>query len=399
MDARWSLVLALGLIAGCAADAGDNTDTTDDDAEALDTGTTCSAGNDVDVVVYTQDGYAELAQAFADHPTPCAHYYLSLPALAEHKDMPRGGTQPAVVRNHGAQFHAMAEFHWGGWRNVTGLTAYQKGVEFRRRMDAAGYDVASGDTWAINELPSTFRTDPEVRTRALDTIRGLYDGPPGSPKVKGAVFLEGMGSTLDYMGPYKSALEDTLRDDPFFRTVEGQTKWWGQETYASPKNVCIPGGNVGLEAQHINQFTHHVSLLAAAAPGSTANPAQTYFERQYTPMLNMAAASPGYDTADMSFEAMREFVSTQVYATRAWAGTHPDQHRRIGIGWTWNREKLSEDQINVLAKRVARSIAGAYSGDGGKAARACSPSGAFTFCHCAVAGAHFNDAWSAFDNW
>src|SRR5262249_35661821 len=155
-------------------------------------------------------------------------------------DMPRGGNEPKSIRDHGARFHAMAEFHWGGWHNVTGMTWYQKGVEFRRRMVTQGYDIAAGDTWAINEVPSTFRSDPDVRTNVREAIRGLFDGPPGAPNLTGTVFLEGMGSTLQNIGPYKGNVEDTLSADAFWDAVAPHVRFWSQETYASPHTICVP---------------------------------------------------------------------------------------------------------------------------------------------------------------
>jgi hypothetical protein len=393
-----AFVSLVSILIGCSSSAPQEDARSDD--EALNAGATCAAGDALDVVAYTEDGYAELAQAFADHPTPCGHYFISLPALAAHKDMPRGGVQPKSIRDHGPQFHAMAEFHWGGWHNVTNLTWYEKGVEFRRRMVTQGYDIAAGDTWAINEVPSTFRSDPDVRTHVREAIKGLFDGPPGAPNVRGAVFLEGMGSSLVNTGPYKANQEATLEASAFWDGgVTEWARWWGQETYVSPADVCVPGAHTGVQSSHINAFSHHVSLLAAAAPGAVAAKPQAFFERTYTPLLNMVARSDAYQTAGVSIDEMRDFVSTEVYAQRAWAGTHPNQPRRIGLGWSWNRDKVSADEIHLLARRVARSIASAYAGDGGAAPRACSPTGAFTFCQCHLAGAQFNEAWSTFEHW
>ena len=51
------------------------------------------------------------------------------------------------------------------------------GVEARRRMAAAGYDAANGDTWAINEFPSSVRRDDgTARSDAREFVRGLYEG-------------------------------------------------------------------------------------------------------------------------------------------------------------------------------------------------------------------------------
>ena len=36
-------------------------------------------------------------------------------------------------------------------------TWFDAGVEARQRMAAAGFDVSKGDTWAVNEFPSSVR--------------------------------------------------------------------------------------------------------------------------------------------------------------------------------------------------------------------------------------------------
>src|SRR5205814_251069 len=141
----------------------------------------------VEVVVYNQGGWNVVASAMHDSASPCADYYFSIPAVTADKTLPRAGGAAAGIRALGSRFHAMAEFHWGTWSGVTGMTWFQKGVEFRRRMVTAGYEA--GDTWAINELPSTTRTDAATRTNVRDAVRGLLTGPSGAPALRGAVFI------------------------------------------------------------------------------------------------------------------------------------------------------------------------------------------------------------------
>ena len=49
-----------------------------------------------------------------------------------------------------------------------------------------------------------------------------------------------------------------------------------------------------------------------------------------------------------------------------------------------------------LSKRLAAALHGAYDDGGGAARYACSPSGAYTFCQCAVSGASLNRGWQTF---
>ena len=137
------------------------------------------------VITYNPNGWKTLLDAFEADPTPCADYFIHLPAIVADKTKPRGPDAPQGVRARAGRFHAAAEFHWGAWSQKTGLTWYQKGVEFRKRMEAAGYNVDRGDTWAINELPSSVRKDATARKKVRDLVRGLYDGPPGAKKGNG----------------------------------------------------------------------------------------------------------------------------------------------------------------------------------------------------------------------
>ena len=102
------------------------------------------------------------------------------------------------IRALGQNFHALAEFHWTTWsRWVTdnATTWYAAGVEMRRRMAQAGFDVAAGDTWAVNEFPSTVRSGSgTARENARELVRGLYEGDTAARRpTRGAVFIVGLG--------------------------------------------------------------------------------------------------------------------------------------------------------------------------------------------------------------
>ncbi len=351
----------------------------------------------VEVVVYDQSAWNVLADAFAADPSPCAHYWLSIPAVTSDKTQPRAGGAAAGIRARGSRFHAMAEFHWTSWSAVAGPW-YDKGVEFRRRMEAAGYDLAAGDTWAINELPSSVRSDATVRQHVRDVVRGLHDGPAGAAPVEGAVFTVGLGQGTVNFSVYKPNLEDWIEDAAFWVDVNGRARWWGQEVYADPDYVCVGGTTVAGRSRHVNDYTQHLARLTAAGP-ATANTAQSYFSRAYTPMLNAVwRARMGYGNTMIPLDAMKSHVSTQVYAARAWASSHAYPDGRIGFAWA-RQPGVTDADLAELAARLAAASHGAYDDGGGSAARACSPSGAFTWCACDVAGASFNEGWTTFASW
>jgi hypothetical protein len=348
----------------------------------------------VDVVVYTEDGWNELGDAFARNPSACADYFISLPSLANDKTKPRGPVEPANMRKRGSRFHPMAEFHWGGWSAITTMSWYEKGVAFRQAMIDLGYDVAAGDVWEINELPSTVRHDETTRANAREAIKGLYDGPPGSPKVMGAVFVVGMGQGTTNLGPYKTNIGGWLADDAFWSDVAPRVRFWGQETYGSPLATCVDGAPRAAWSAHIDAFTEHVAILADAAPGGAAP--KSFLAKAYTPLANAAWKSAAYTTESMTLEQMEGFVSMQVYAARAWASAHPRPRDTVGFGWVYARDGVSPSDIATLGDRLAGAIHGAWSETSEEPSGACDAGKQTTWCSCAVPGAAFNDAWKTF---
>ena len=70
-------------------------------------------------------------------------------------------------------------------------------------MAAAGYDVASGDLWAMNEVPSAVRQNAgQSRRNLLDFLRGLYEGDASTGSVEGHVFVVGLGQRTQNLSVY-----------------------------------------------------------------------------------------------------------------------------------------------------------------------------------------------------
>lgn len=359
----------------------------------------------VEVIIYGERAWNPLADALAADPSPCADYYISIPALSGDKTMPRGGDHITQMRARGPRFHALAEFHFTTWNQHvkdTGITWREAGIEFRRRMAAAGYDTALGDSWAINELPSSIRSDAGLRANIRQLLVGLHDGPDGAQASSGAVFTVGLGQKTVNFSVYKPRLEIWLEDAAFWQVAGGTARFWAQEVYVDPDFVCVPDTNTGLRSGYINDYAEHVARLANAGPASAAA-ARTYLNAHYVPLMNGAwRTAAGYGNTDISLTQMQHHISTQVYAARAWAGSHPVPDGRIGFGWSPRNPDADPGfaaDVDTLAARLAAAIHGAYDDGGGAARFACSPSGAYTWCQCAVAGATFNDGWKTFATW
>src|SRR4051794_11726623 len=111
-------------------------------------------------IFYSPADWLRLATKLAAHNVPCAQYYVTVPPLAAEKTTFRPD-QPWRIRALGPNFHAAAEISyngWGRWIASNGASWYDAGVEACKRMAAQGFDVAAGDTWAINESSSAVRT-------------------------------------------------------------------------------------------------------------------------------------------------------------------------------------------------------------------------------------------------
>jgi hypothetical protein len=354
------------------------------------------------VVTYNPRGWQPLLDALGAHPTPCAQYYVVLPPISD-KVTPRGRRLVQAVRAKGPNFHPVAEFSWKAWYSKPG-SWYAKGVAFRRKMAAAGYDPRRGETWAINELPSTLRSRQDTRARARELIRGLFTGPRGSAPSAGIVFIVGVGQEMRNFGPYKASLRGWLQDAGFWTAIGPHVAFWGQETYASCSRVCVPnpgGGRpirIAERSTALNDYAQHIPKLAYAGPPSTAA-ARAFFDRTWTPIFTAFwRDTKGYGGNRIPLDTMMKFVSLETYAARAWAGPRPYPDGRVGFAWNQTPAGAAPGDTAQLATRLAQSIQGAY-GDGGTAARACSPEGAYTWCAPQLPGAAFNVGWKTFEAW
>lgn len=404
------LVAASLALPGCIAAAGGDDATSEDSANgaaAIDDSIAGCASTS-HVIVYTQDGFNEIAQALAAAGSKCTQHYISLPSSATDKTTPRGPAAPEQIRALGPTFHALAEFHWSGptgWAQWVadhpGEGWYGAGKEFRKRMLDAGYDVASGDTWAINEAPSTLRSDPTVRAHLRAVVEGLYDGIDGygvdaNMASAGVVFTEDMGSNLVNFSVYKPNLEELLSDGAFWQQMNLHVRFFAEELYALPSNVCVAGASLDAESSSLDAFTSHLVRLARAG-GAKSAAAKSYLDDHFVPMLNATYQSPAYGTDAITREQAQKFFTTSVRAARASNGALPE--KRVGFAWTFQRDSVDEVTETVLAKRAAEAVTRAYDA-GGSADAACDGSTPDSFCGCAVSGASFNSAWqSTFATW
>ena len=354
------------------------------------------------VVLYSESTYElTLPNAFAAAVDPCTRYYVNLSALAADKTQPRMGADK--VHALGPNFHAMAEFSWGAWRDWIAQSPGTRdwasaGKEFRLRMTAAGYDVANGDIWAINEFPlSTHSGDNGVWDNERAAIRGLAIGD-GTRTVRGVAYSAGIGQTLANTSVYKSNLEGWLQQDGWWNDMNKYVRWFAVEVYADPHDNCKIGGNVLDDADHVSAYVEHLPRLAHEGGAATAA-ATSYLQHHYLPLLNAAFNSNGgFGDNVIDLGDFVKFSRLQIYATHVWAAHDGYPGRRIGFAWA--PKNTTAAQETELSGIIARSVGRAYPANKfynyGK--YACNESGALDGCGCTVQGS-FNAAWDTFGSW
>lgn len=343
----------------------------------------------------------------------CTHYYVGVPLSANDKTNFHPGVKNELdaIHERGSNFHALAEFHWGSWRQWTidnNKTWFDAGVEFRRRMDAAGFDLHYGDsdTWAINELPTSVlhSDDPnmpasEVRAHAIAAIRGLYQGPNQDVNKKGVVYRAGVGQNYTNLGAMNEAKQRAkawLMDSAFWASMNEYVRFWAEETYADPYNECVPSTLAAARAGHIDDYVFHLPNLAEKGPAIAA---RNFFRKTFTPLLNGSWGTvemQGYGRNHIGEDAFKNHVSTEVYAVRAWQNQHPAYGNRLGFAWApASSDRAATDRVGA---RIGNAVDDVFK-PGHGASYACSPSGAFTLCQCKLEGAQFIEAWRVWDSW
>jgi hypothetical protein len=342
-------------------------------------------------VFYAATDWLRLATRLAATPSPCAQYYVSVPPLVADKTRPRPG-QAARIRALGPAFHALAEINvtgWTAWVASTGSSWHAAGVEARRRLESAGYSVAAGDTWALNELSSAVRQGiGNARANMRAFLAGLYEGE-GRP-ARGVVFTTGIGQGTRELSVYQARLQDWYEDAAFWADVGRTTSDWSQELYGDVRTYAAAGASPEARRDALNEYLQHQTALAAAAPG-TGEAARAFLAGAYSPLANAAWQ---YDTAfgwtNVPVDLMQDYVSAQAFAMRS-AGNGR-------FGYAWAPKNLSAmpaadfaAQTDALLVRLAAALA-----DSAAAPQAACAGG---WCTRSLPGAALTAGWRSFAAW
>jgi hypothetical protein len=361
-------------------------------------------------VFYAATDWLRLATRLAATASPCAEYYVSIPPIVGNKTNLRPG-EAARIRALGQNFHALAEFHWTTWsRWVTdnATTWYAAGVEMRRRMAQAGFDLAAGDTWAVNEFPSAVRSGTgTARESARELVRGLYEGDTaaGARPTKGAVFIVGLGQGTTNVSVYQTNLQNWLADTAFWTDMNAYVSDWSQEVYGDFRRYAVPGAPIIQRRDYLNDYLEHALVLTRAGP-ATIELARGYLQNAISPVANAAwQYESGYGFTMVGVEEMRAFVSSQVYALRSASVALGLAQDHWGFAWQpRNGSGLSSgefaSQTGAILDRLGVAIRdSAQSDPNDPGSGACGPPGQNLFCGGDFAGALFNESWKALRAW
>jgi hypothetical protein len=357
-------------------------------------------------VFYAATDWLRLATKLAAAASPCAEYYVSIPPIVGDKTNLRQG-QAERIRALGQNFHALAEFHWTAWSKwVTdnSTTWYAAGVEARRRMVQAGFEVAAGDTWAVNEFPSSVRSGAgTARANARELVRGLYEGD-GTRTARGVVFIVGLGQPTTNVSVYQTNLQNWLADTAFWTDMSAYVSDWSQEVYGDYRRHAVPGAPVTTRRDYLNDYLQHTLVLSRVGP-PTIEPARGYLPGAFSPVANAAwQHGSGYGWTLIPFDQMQAYVSSQVYALRSFSAVAGLERDHWGFAWQpRNGSGLSAGefaaQTGAILDRLAAAIrdSGESSDDPGSGA--CGPPGQNLHCGGDLAGAVFAEQWKAFRAW
>ena len=344
-------------------------------------------------VFYAATDWLRLTTRLAATPSPCAQYYISVPPFAADKSQLRPN-EANLIRALGPAFHALAEINvtgWTAWVASTGNSWYQAGVEARRRMAATGYDVAAGDSWALNELSSAVRQGTgNARPNMRAFLNGLYDGDGVLPTARGTVFVAGIGQGTTDLSLYQARLQDWYEDAAFWSDLSRFASDWSQEVYGDVRNYAVAGAARETRRDRLNEYLQHQTALAAAAPPS-ADAARSFLAAFSSPLANAAWR---YDAAfgwtDVPVELMADYASAQTYALRsANAG-------RFGYAWSpKNLAAIPAPDFNAQTDALLVRLAAAIADSGDTPEAACGAS----WCTGSLGGAAATAAWSTFGAW
>ena len=272
-------------------------------------------------------------------------------------------------------------------------------------MAQAGFDIAAGDTWAVNEFPSTVRSGAgDARANARELVRGLYEGD-GTRTARGAVFIVGLGQPTTNVSVYQTNLQNWLADTAFWTDMSTFVSDWSQEVYGDFRRYAVPGAPIAQRRDYLNDYLQHAHFLTRAGP-PTIELARGFLQTAFSPVANAAwQYESGYGWTFVPVDEMRAFVSAQVYALRSFSVTAGLAQDHWGFAWQpRNGSGLSAGDFAAQTGSILDRLGAAIRDSGPTNATdpgggACGPPGQNVFCGGDLTGSLFTESWKALRAW
>jgi hypothetical protein len=218
------------------------------------------------------------------------------------------------------------------------------------------------------------------------------------------VFVVGLDQRLADTSVYKTTLKGFLGDTAFWADLSDTVDFFAQEVYADSRSWGVPRSSRNERAGYLNDYLQHLVELAEAGPDDVAV-ARSFLRKTYLPLASAAWPwKTAFGDTDMPAEEMQHFVSTQTFAIRHYAGSHPQSApaNRIGFAYAPNSAAagpaLTAGTGQIL-DRLAGTLREAYDRGGGSQVGACGPPGEHVWCDGDREGAVFNAAWRLLQSW
>ena len=273
-------------------------------------------------------------------------------------------------------------------------------------MVAAGYEVAKGDTWVLNEASSAVRRGTgNARANLREFLRGLYEGD-GKRPTRGALFIVGVGQQTSDTSLLQTNLQNWMADSTFWTAMSTYVSDWAQEVYGDVRNYAVPGASTSDRRDYMNDYLQHEIVLANAGP-STIETSRAYLQTAFSPLANAAwERESGYGWTMVPPEQMAGYVSAQVYALRYFSATTGQAQDHWGFAWAprnasgastsdfTSKTGLVLDRLGAAIHDSAETV---DPEDPGSAA--CGPPGQNVWCVGDLDGARLNGAWKSFRVW
>ena len=109
-------------------------------------------------------------------------------------------------------------------------------------MAAAGYDVGQGDTWAVNEFPSSVRRG--LGKAREDRARSSAASMKATAVRRRARSSSSASCTGRRTLLYKTTMKSWLGDAPFWLDMQRTVRFWAQEVYGDAP-LGRPGRRAG----------------------------------------------------------------------------------------------------------------------------------------------------------